>query len=268
MTYYPGQNWPKFCKNFPVKLGRQIHIQYLYKFTMCWKNSFKLYKEIDELKDSKNELVKEKEVLEKKNKELIVFKEQTENLAKKVEKLMLDYSELSEEDTENERIYWQIGELEELLEKIKKGELSELNEVVMRIIEKWEIDAKTHFISFTETGKLFNDAQRAALREEIRGKSEIIQKSRVTIENQEREIQKLREELKDNSELLRKARKTIQAQEALLNLYEKPLPSLPKKANKFQQLGTKIKTNFLQLKENVKLQKQAIVARMEIPIKK
>jgi hypothetical protein len=89
------------------------------------------------------------------------------------------------------------------------------------------------------------------------------------IENQEREIQKLREELKDNSELLRKARKTIQAQEMLLNLHEKPLPSLPKKANKFQQLGTKIKTNYLQLKEkvNIKFRKQAIVARIEIPIK-
>jgi len=64
----------------------------------------------------------------------------------------------------------------------------------------------------------------AYLNEEIRDKSEIIQKSRVRIGDQEREIQKFREELRDNSELLRNAKKTIQTQEALLNLYEKPLP--------------------------------------------
>ena len=108
----------------------------------------------------------------------------------------------------------------------------------------------------------------AYLNEEIRDKSEIIQKSRVRIGDQEREIQKFREELRDNSELLRKAKKTIQMQEALLNLYEKPLPPLPRKTNKFQQVRTKIKNKFLQLAEKVKFQKQTMVARMEVSVKK
>ena len=53
MTYYPGQNWPKFCKSFPVKKARQGHIILLYKFTDYWKNSFKLHGEIG---DAKREL--------------------------------------------------------------------------------------------------------------------------------------------------------------------------------------------------------------------
>ncbi|CAG8656645.1 4277_t:CDS:2, partial [Paraglomus occultum] len=117
--------------------------------------------EIKELKDSKNELVKEKKELEEKIKELTVFKEKSKDLAKIIEELLLDYSELSE--------------LEELLEKIKIGELNELNEVVMRIVEKWEIDAKTHFISFTETSKEFNDAQKAELREDSENKARQIE---------------------------------------------------------------------------------------------
>jgi hypothetical protein len=50
MTYYPGQNWPKFCENFPVKLGRQIHIECLYKFTNDYKDWFKHYGEIKDAK--------------------------------------------------------------------------------------------------------------------------------------------------------------------------------------------------------------------------
>jgi hypothetical protein len=69
--------------------------------------------------------------------------------------------------------------------------------------------------------------------------------------------------------MLRKAKKTIQMQEALLNLYEKPLPPLPRKINKFQQVRTKIKDKFLQLTEKVKFQKQTImVAKMEVPVKR
>ena len=281
MTYYPGTNWPGFCENFPIKNSRQGHITLLYQFTMYWKNSFKLWNTINELKDSKNELVKEKKELEEKTKELTCFKEQTEGLAKKVGKLLLDYSELSEEDIENERIYWQIGEPEELLEKIKKSELNELNEVVMRIIAKWEIDAKTHFISFTETGKLFNDTQKAELREdsenkarEIEEKSKRLREAKDRINEQELLIKKLQQELEDNSKKLEESRKKNKEQEAQIGelkrslhyAVDKPLPSLPRKIkqNKICQLGAKIKTGFQKLVEKTKNQRQELIARIEI----
>lgn len=131
------------------------------------------------------QLAEQKQEYEKKIEKLNMYKykEQVENLAKKIEEQLLGYSELSE-DIEKERIYWQIGEPEELLEKIK-SDVNKLNEVVMRIIEKWEIDAKTHFISFTETGKEFNNVQKTKLREEIKDNLGIIEENHVTIKNQE-----------------------------------------------------------------------------------
>ena len=50
VTYYPGTNWPEFCKNFPVKKARQGHIILLYKFTNYYNDWFKHY---DEIKDAK-----------------------------------------------------------------------------------------------------------------------------------------------------------------------------------------------------------------------
>ena len=50
MTYYPGTNWPEFCKNFPVKKARQGHIILLYQFTNYYNDWFKHY---DEIKDAK-----------------------------------------------------------------------------------------------------------------------------------------------------------------------------------------------------------------------
>ncbi|KAG9287628.1 hypothetical protein G9A89_023978 [Geosiphon pyriformis] len=59
-------------------------------------------------------------------------------------------------------------------------------------------------------------------------------------------------QIKDDAlRLLAKAKQIIQEQEALLNLHEKPLPSLPKKQNKFKLLGTKIKNKFSQLAEKL-----------------
>ena len=55
---------------------------------------------------------------EKKIDELNKYKEQVKDLAGEVRELLFGYSELSEEDIEKERIYWQVGEPEELLEKI------------------------------------------------------------------------------------------------------------------------------------------------------
>ena len=80
------------------------------------------------------EITRQKQEYEKKIKELNMYKEQVESLAKNVKELLSVYSKLSEEDIEKERNHWQIGEPEELLEKIK-GNVNKLNEVVMRIIE-------------------------------------------------------------------------------------------------------------------------------------
>jgi hypothetical protein len=101
------------------------------------------------------------------------------------------------------------------------------------------------------------------LREEIKDKLEIIREDRVIIENQEREIQKLREEVRDNSELLKEARETIQMQERLINLANNPLP---KKQNKFQKLGTKIKSKLQQITKSLKKEKiqEQLIAQIEV----
>ena len=50
-------------------------------------------------------------------------------------------------------------------------------------------------------------------------------------------------------------------------IFRKPLPSLPKKEDKFKKLGTKIKSKFSQLAKKVKSQTQKMVARIEVKSK-
>jgi len=119
-----------------------------------------------------------------------------------------------------------------LSEKLKNNGLEELNEVIMRIIEKWEVDAKTHFVYLVEVSKLFNEKKVEGLKEEIEEKK------------------KEKEELKWQ-----------------LYLERKTLPTLPKKENKLKQLGVKIKSNFQQLIKWGKNQKQEFISRIEVKAK-
>jgi len=119
-------------------------------------------------------------------------------------------------------------------------------------------------IDYNET--LHNTKQKN-MKEEIIHKSELLEENRKVIEEQEEKKRKLQSELENSLELLKDARKTIEEKELELYLANKPLPSLPKKRNKFQKLGTKIKTKFQQLIKKEECQKQELVARIEVSVK-
>jgi hypothetical protein len=218
-------------------------------------------------------LVDSKE-LAKQVKELEPFKEKVEELRKKITELLLDYSKLSEEDIENERIYWQIDEPEELSEKLKNNGLEELNEVIMRIIEKWEVDAKTHFVYLVEVSKLFNEKKVEGLKEEIEEKSVLLEKRDKRINEEVLKSAKLQEGLEQKEEDLRNRDKKLEIEKKekeelkwQLYLERKTLPTLPKKENKLKQLGVKIKSNFQQLIKWGKNQKQEFISRIEVKAK-
>ena len=124
-----------------------------------------------------------------------------------------------------------------------------------------EIDAKTHFISFTEIGKEFNDAQKQALREEIKNKSDLLTEKQEIIEGKDKEIEKLRNELKTERELLADARRTIEEKDELIRLSNKPLPKLP---SKFKVFKEKTRTNLQHLAEKAKHQSRKLFARIEV----
>ena len=121
-------SWDEFCKIFPVKKARNHYLATQYLFSRYYIGYNKFEEEVSWLLPLVTRLEKEKEekikknkqleaTIEKKVEELNKYKEQVEDLVAAVKELLLGYSELSEEDIEKD---WQIGELEELLEKIEK----------------------------------------------------------------------------------------------------------------------------------------------------
>jgi hypothetical protein len=84
------------------------------------------------------------------------------------------------------------------------------------------------------------------------------------IEDRDNTIIDLRKDLKEKQELLDEGDEQNEELKRQLDLERKPLPPLPKKQNKFKQLGTKIKTKFQNLVKKVKHQEQELVARIEV----
>ncbi len=148
------------------------------------------------------------------------------------------------------------------LEALSKAEQWKFKQLAHKLISLNKVRNMT--IDYNET--LHNTKQKN-MKEEIIHKSELLEENRKVIEEQEEKKRKLQSELENSLELLKDARKTIEEKELELYLANKPLPSLPKKRNKFQKLGTKIKTKFQQLIKKEECQKQELVARIEVSVK-
>jgi hypothetical protein len=136
-----------------------------------------------------------------------------------------------------------------------------------------KLDAETHYDFIGALQKL-NGEVRNKLHEEIEDKTELLETANGIIDNREAEIRNLSKGLGEKSELLDEAHevignreKEIQELQNQLYLFNKPLPPLPKKQSKLQQLGTKIKSklhNFQNLTKKIKQESRELIARIEI----
>ena len=123
------------------------------------------------------------------------------------------------------------------------------------------------------------EIQEKDLKREVEGKSkevteklELLRESDENFQNEKEENKRLRKELEEKLESLRvkdemlaeekQQKKELQRQ---LDLSNKSLPSLPKKQNRFQRLGTKVKVKIQQLAEKIK-QNQESFAQIEVRV--
>jgi len=207
---------------------------------------FKLRQELKELKE--------------KVEELTVFKERIENLEQNVVEILTKVKEKEDQEI----TYWEKGEPQELLTNIKKGNLVQ---TVVRVIKKIKRDVKTHYEALG-TSEIWNKNQKTELTKEVKEKSQMLQKSGKRLAEEISKNEELREESEEKSKMLAKNEKKFdeEREELKRQLYleRKPLPSLPKKQNKFRHLGKKIKTKFQCLIEK-ESKKQEFVAKIEVP---
>jgi len=192
--------------------------------------------------------------------ELTVFKEQIENLEQNVVEILTKVKEKEDQEI----TYWEKGEPQELLTNIKKGNLVQ---TVVRVIKKIKRDVKTHYEALG-TSEIWNKNQKTELTKEVKEKSQMLQKSGKRLAEEISKNEELREESEEKSKMLAKNEKKFdeEREELKRQLYleRKPLPSLPKKQNKFRHLGKKIKTKFQCLIEK-ESKKQEFVAKIEVP---
>jgi len=97
----------------------------------------------------------------------------------------------------------------------------------------------------------------------------MLKKSDKMLEEEVTKNTKLQEESEGKSKMLARSEEREEELNRQLYLERKPLPSLPKKRNTFQKLGTKIKTKFQkfqQLVEKKKHQAQEFIAQIEVKV--
>ena len=87
------------------------------------------------------------------------------------------------------------------------------------------------------------------------------------IKDRDSRIEELEKNLKEKLEMLDESDERNDELKTQLYLANKTLPSLPKKQNAFQKLGSKMKTKFQRFVEKTKAQKQELIAKIEVKIK-
>ena len=231
-----------------------------------------------ELKEKVNTLKEEKEisvkvnkeqnlkinVLENKVKELTVFKEQVDYLKENMVKVLSTYIK---EEQQKDKVNWDFWHEEDLKKLISKNEDKPV-EVATEIIEKWEGDVKDHAEAM-DRAEAWKNWQKGLLNDEIKTQSLMLKKSDKMLEEEVTKNTKLQEESEGKSKMLARSEEREEELNRQLYLERKPLPSLPKKRNTFQKLGTKIKTKFQkfqQLVEKKKHQAQEFIAQIEVKV--
>ena len=229
------------------------------------------------------QLTEQKREYEKKIADLNKYKEQVEDLEKKLTEILLVWHEEQEEidnvSWEDQFHNWDLGELKNLTSRTEK----ELNKVVFEVIEKLEQSSKDLAEAINKAEE-WKNWQKGLLNDEIKQKSLMLQKSDKMLEEEITKNAKLHEELAQKLEMLRKNDQRFEdeakeREELKIQLYleRKPLPALPKeenntltKQNTFKQLKTKTRVKVQQLQKLIKRKKfhsQALVTKIEVPVK-
>lgn len=188
-----------------------------------------------------------------------------EKLAEKVENFEQKVVALRKERKEKETITKEKIEKEVENDELK-GKLREKETTIKNLeekIEKLELMERTHIEAF-EVSERWNKDQKIELIKEYNDCVDLLHETDELIEDRDNTIGDLRKDSKERQELLDERDEQNEELRRQLDLERKPLPSLPKKQNKFQQLGTKIKTKFQNLVKKVKHQERELVARIEV----
>lgn len=276
---------------FSVKDEGEIGWKWVHWWISKPEKIFRRFKrEKEELTEKNKEYQKEVEekslkieVLEKKVKELTVFKEQIENLEQNIVGILTKVKEKEDQEI----TYWEKDEPQELLNNIKKGNLVQ---TVIRVIKKMKRDVKLH-LGFIDSLKELNKEVRDDLNKktadktkEVEEKTEKLEKVGNELISKEAKIKELEKQLKERdkriekiqNELLNRERKDKEMERNFLEeknkgekLWEKyltfkSLPSLPKKK---VNLSKKIKTNLQKLTKKENDQNQEMAAQVEVRTK-
>ena len=214
------------------------------------------------------QLTEQKREYEKKIAELNKYKEQVEDLEKKLTEILLVWHEEQEEidnvSWEDQFHNWDLGELKNLTSRTEK----ELNKVVFEVIEKLEQSSKDLAEAINKAEE-WKNWQKDLLNDEIKQKSLMLQKSDKMLEEEVTKNTKLQEESEEKSKMLARSEEREEELNRQLYLERKPLPALPKKQNTFQKLGSRIKTKFQKLQhlmENKKHQVWEFTAWIEVKV--
>ena len=214
------------------------------------------------------QLTEQKREYEKKIADLNKYKEQVEDLEKKLTEILLVWHEEQEEidnvSWEDQFHNWDLGELKNLTSRTEK----ELNKVVFEVIEKLEQSSKDLAEAINKAEE-WKNWQKGLLNDEIKQKSLMLQKSDKMLEEEVTKNTKLQEESEEKSKMLARSEEREEELNRQLYLERKPLPALPKKRNTFQKLGSRIKTKFQklqQLVENKKHQTQEFTVQIEVKV--
>ena len=214
------------------------------------------------------ENTKQRKEFEKKIEELNKYKEQVEELQRQtIETLSIWYKEQEEinDISWDEQIHnWDLGDLKELKSKAKE----DLNKTVLTVIEKLDQNSKD-LIEAINTAEEWKNWQKGLLNDEIKAQALMLQKSDKMLEEEIAKNAKLQEESEEKLKMLAKSEEREEELNRQLYLERKPLPSLPKKRNILQKLGSRIKTKFQklqQLVENKKHQAQEFTAWIEVKV--
>ena len=104
------------------------------------------------------------------------------------------------------------------------------------------------------------------MNKEVANKSELLQESEKTIENQNAKIEKSEKELSEKSELLKEVQELIENQNVLLSLNDESLLTTPSKFKSFKAKTVNKFQQFQQLVKKPKVQTQEFIAQIEVKV--
>jgi len=147
-------------------------------------------------------------------------------------------------------------ENDEIKEKLEEKEVLVKN--LENKLQQVELMEKTHIAAF-EVSERWNKGQKAELIKEYNDVVDLLDEADDIIKDRDSQIKNLKKDLKEKSEMLDEADEQKEELKRQLYLFNKSLPSLPKKQSKFKQFKTKAKAKFQQFIERAKTQKQELI---------